>query len=90
MCYRIKMCTVVDDNTFVTVHHEMGHIQYYMAYSDQPPIFKAGANSAFHEAIGDTIALSVLTPVHFKRIGLISDDSMTKGIHPIIVIINLH
>ena len=62
--FRIKMCTSVNDENFYTVHHEMGHIEYYMAYKNQPAIFRAGANSAFHEAIGDTIALSVQTPKH--------------------------
>ncbi|RNA14455.1 angiotensin-converting enzyme-like [Brachionus plicatilis] len=76
--FRIKMCTSVDDENFYTIHHEMGHIEYYMAYKDQPAIFRSGANSAFHEAIGDTIALSVQTPKHFKEINIIDDDTMTK------------
>ena len=57
----------------------MGHIEYYMAYRNQPSIFKNGANSAFHEAIGDTIALSVLTTKHLKQIGLIESDEMSEG-----------
>ena len=68
------MCTEVNKDDFYTVHHEMGHIEYFMAYKDQPPKFRSGANSAFHEAIGDTIALSVLTPTHFKAIGLLDSD----------------
>lgn len=77
--FRIKMCTSVDDENFYTIHHEMGHIEYFMAYKDQPAIFRNGANSAFHEAIGDTIALSVQTSKHFKEINIIEDDTMTKG-----------
>ena len=77
--FRIKMCTSVDEENFHTIHHEMGHIEYYMAYKDQPALFRGGANSAFHEAIGDTIALSVQTPKHFKEINIIDDDTMTKG-----------
>lgn len=45
------MCTVVDEVDFATVHHEMGHIQYYMAYKNQPAIFRTGANSGFHEGL---------------------------------------
>ena len=71
------MCTIVNDDHFSIVHHEMGHIEYYMAYSNQPSIFRAGANSAFHEAIGDTISLSVQTPKHLKAINMIENDSLT-------------
>ena len=75
--FRIKMCTSVNEEDFYTVHHEMGHVEYFMAYSHQPPIFKNGANSAFHEAIGDTISLSVMTPKHFAAIGVIDENYMT-------------
>jgi peptidyl-dipeptidase A len=77
--FRIKMCTDITETDYVTVHHEMGHIEYYMAYSNQPAIFQSGANSAFHEAIGDTVALSVHAPRHFKEIGLTTDDTLSYG-----------
>jgi peptidyl-dipeptidase A len=67
---RIKMCIKVDAEDFVTAHHELGHDFYYVSYRQQPALFRAGANDGFHEAIGDTIALSV-TPEYLKRIGLI-------------------
>jgi peptidyl-dipeptidase A len=35
----------------------MGHIEYFMAYKDQPLYYRDGANSGFHEAIGDTIGM---------------------------------
>lgn len=54
-----------------TVHHEMGHIQYYLQYKDQPVSLRQGANPGFHEAIGDVLALSVSTPVHLYKIGLL-------------------
>jgi len=69
--YRIKMCTQVNMSDLITIHHEMGHIQYYMHYSKQPAIYRTGANPGFHEAIGDTIALAVSTPNHLKGIGLL-------------------
>ena len=75
------MCTEVNEEVFFTVHHEMGHIEYYMAYSDQMPIFRAGANSGFHEAIGDTIALSVMSPKHLEKIDLIDDQTISKSKH---------
>ncbi len=67
---RIKMCTKVNEEDFVTVHHELGHNFYQRAYKDQPVLFQNGANDGFHEAIGDMIALSV-TPEYLKKIGLI-------------------
>ncbi len=66
---RIKMCTEVNDEDLVTLHHELGHNYYQRAYKDQPILFQDGANDGFHEAIGDTMALSV-TPDYLVQIGL--------------------
>ncbi|XP_049283959.1 angiotensin-converting enzyme-like [Anopheles funestus] len=71
--FRIKMCTNVNMEDFVTVHHEMGHIMYYILYKDQPYLFRTGATPAFHEAVGDTIALSVATPNHLRKVGLLDE-----------------
>lgn len=67
---RIKMCTKVNSDDFVTIHHELGHNYYQRAYKDQPYIYLNGANDGFHEAIGDFIALSV-TPEYLVQIGLL-------------------
>jgi peptidyl-dipeptidase A len=67
---RLKMCIQIRDDDFVTVHHELGHNYYQLAYRNQPYMFQDSANEAFHEAIGDTIALSV-TPAYLKKIGLL-------------------
>ncbi|KAF8795129.1 Angiotensin-converting enzyme-like protein [Argiope bruennichi] len=71
--FRIKMCTRVNMEDFITVHHEMGHIVYFMYYAGQPLVFREGANPGFHEAIGDTIALSVATPKHLKEVDLLEE-----------------
>lgn len=71
--YRIKMCTKINMNDLIVVHHEMGHIQYFMQYSNLPIMFRMSANPGFHEAIGDTIALSVSIPDHLKAVGLLPD-----------------
>jgi peptidyl-dipeptidase A len=68
---RLKMCIKIDDEDFQTVHHELGHNYYQMAYAPQPPLYQNSANDGFHEAIGDAIALSV-TPEYLKKIGLIT------------------
>eukprot|EP00276_Gloeochaete_wittrockiana_P006069 CAMPEP_0184649044 /NCGR_PEP_ID=MMETSP0308-20130426/6315_1 /TAXON_ID=38269 /ORGANISM="Gloeochaete witrockiana, Strain SAG 46.84" /LENGTH=643 /DNA_ID=CAMNT_0027081439 /DNA_START=252 /DNA_END=2183 /DNA_ORIENTATION=+ len=70
---RIKMCTKVTQEDLFTIHHEMGHLYYFHQYRTQPYIYRSGANDGFHEAIGDTVRLSVSTPQHLKEIGLIND-----------------
>jgi peptidyl-dipeptidase A len=68
---RIKMCININEEDFTTIHHELGHNYYQMAYAPQPPLYQNSANDGFHEAIGDTIALSV-TPEYLKQLGLIN------------------
>jgi peptidyl-dipeptidase A len=68
---RLKMCIKINEEDFQTVHHELGHNYYQMAYAPQPPLYQNSANDGFHEAIGDAIALSV-TPEYLKKIGLIT------------------
>ena len=67
---RLKMCIQINEEDFSVVHHELGHNYYQMAYNKQPFLFQDGAIDAFHEAIGDTIALSV-TPAYLKQLGFI-------------------
>jgi peptidyl-dipeptidase A len=67
---RLKMCIQINEVDFTTVHHELGHNYYQMAYSRQPFFYRDSANDGFHEAIGDTMALSV-TPPYLKQLGLI-------------------
>jgi len=67
---RIKMCIQPTDEDFNTIHHELGHNFYQRSYKDLQFIFRDSANDGFHEAIGDTIALSV-TPEYLVKIGLI-------------------
>ncbi|HMF99488.1 MAG TPA: M2 family metallopeptidase [Vicinamibacterales bacterium] len=67
---RIKMCIEPTAEDFTTIHHELGHNFYQRAYEAQPVLFRDSANDGFHEAIGDTIALSV-TPEYLVTIGLL-------------------
>ena len=67
---RVKVCLEPVAEDFSTIHHELGHNFYQRAYDKQPPLFRNSANDGFHEAIGDTIALSV-TPEYLKQIGLL-------------------
>jgi peptidyl-dipeptidase A len=67
---RIKMCINPTAEDFTTIHHELGHNFYQRAYRALPMVFRDSANDGFHEAIGDTIALSV-TPEYLVKIGLL-------------------
>ncbi|MFL5397465.1 MAG: M2 family metallopeptidase [Myxococcales bacterium] len=70
---RIKMCVKIEEEDLVTIHHELGHLYYNLAYAKQPFLFRAGANDGFHEAIGDAIALSV-TPGYLRKLRLIAQE----------------
>lgn len=74
---RIKMCIEPDEENLRTIYHELGHVYYYLAYNGQPPLFQTGANDGFHEAIGDTVVLS-LTPAYLAEIGLVDAASSSK------------
>ncbi|MCI4354440.1 MAG: M2 family metallopeptidase [Thermoplasmata archaeon] len=67
---RIKMCIDITGEDFQTIHHELGHNYYQRAYRAQPFLFRDSANDGFHEAVGDTIGLSV-TPEYLVRVGLL-------------------
>jgi len=69
---RIKMCTKVTGEDFVTLHHEIGHNIYQRAYQNESYFGATGAHDGFHEAIGDMIALSI-TPDYLKTVGLLED-----------------
>jgi peptidyl-dipeptidase A len=68
---RIKMCIQKTGEEFAVIHHELGHNYYQRAYKDHPLVYRGSANDGFHEAIGDTIALSI-TPKYLKQIGLVN------------------
>ncbi|KAM9493763.1 angiotensin-converting enzyme 2 [Clarias gariepinus] len=72
--YRIKMCTTISMDHFLTAHHEMGHNQYQMAYRHLPYLLRDGANEGFHEAVGEIMSLSAATPSHLQSLGLLPAD----------------
>ena len=73
---RVKQCVEINSEQFGTLHHELGHIYYYLLYKDLPSVFKGGAHDGFHEAIGDTIQLS-MTPAYLQSKGLMGE--ITEG-----------
>jgi peptidyl-dipeptidase A len=79
---RLKMCIEITGEDFFTIHHELGHNFYQRAYNKLAPSFRDSANDGFHEAVGDTIALSI-TPEYLVKIGLLDrapDTSKDTGL----------
>ncbi|RVE74318.1 hypothetical protein OJAV_G00021030 [Oryzias javanicus] len=72
--FRIKMCTKITMDDFLTVHHEMGHNQYQMAYRNLSYPLRDGANEGFHEAVGEIMSLSAATPKHLQSLDLLPAD----------------
>ncbi|KFN44787.1 M2 family metallopeptidase [Arenimonas oryziterrae] len=74
---RIKMCIKPDEDSYTTIYHELGHVYYYLAYQKSPALFQNGANDGFHEAIGDTIVLS-MTPEYLNSLGLVDKPTVSN------------
>jgi peptidyl-dipeptidase A len=81
---RMKMCIDQTEEDFRVIHHELGHNFYARAYAGQPAIFRDSANDGFHEAIGDTIALSV-TPEYLVKVGLLDRAPDASGDIPLLL-----
>ena len=67
-----------NEEDFITIHHELGHIFYYQAYSELPDIFQSGANDGFHEAVGDLLSLSI-TPNYLEKINFITPEESAEA-----------
>lgn len=75
---RIKMCIEVNGEDFRTIHHELGHNYYQRAYNHHSYLYRNSANDGFHEAIGDTLSLSI-TPRYLVQIGLLDAEPDESG-----------
>ena len=74
---RIKMCINQTYDELRVIYHELGHNYYQGAYKNQPPLFQGGAHGGFHEAIGDTVVLS-MTPGYLEEVGLIGSAEQSE------------
>ena len=72
------MCIERNAEDFSVIHHELGHIFYYQAYSHLPDIFQSGANDGFHEAVGDLLTLSI-TPDYLQKIDMVSEEQAKQA-----------
>jgi peptidyl-dipeptidase A len=81
---RVKLCIEKTADDFTTIHHELGHNFYQRAYNTQPYLYKNSANDGFHEAVGDTIALSV-TPAYLVKIGMLDKEPPPSSDIPLLL-----
>ncbi len=67
---------------FETSNHELGHIYYYMTYTnkDVPPLLRAGANRAYHEAMGSLMGLAATQKPFLVERGLVDKDAKVDQI----------
>jgi peptidyl-dipeptidase A len=73
---RSLMSVIPNFQWFETSHHELGHIYYYLAYSDPnvPVVLREGASRAFHEAVGDLIGIASRQEPYLRQIGILPPD----------------
>jgi len=69
-----------------TTHHELGHIYYYLEYTnpDVPPLLREGANRGFHEAIGSLLGLASMQKAFLQGRGIIAADVKTDEIQTLL------
>ena len=77
---RCLMSVVPTAEYYETAHHELGHIYYYIAYTnpDVPPLLREGANRAYHEAIGSMLGLAAMQKPFLSNLGLLPEDAQTN------------
>ncbi len=72
----VRSLMSVEPNTewYETTHHELGHIYYYLCYTNPrvPPLLREGANRAYHEAVGSLMGLAAMQPRFVATVGLAS------------------
>ncbi len=70
---RCLMSVEANAEYYETIHHELGHIYYYQAYTNPnvPPLLRAGANRGYHEAIGSLLGLAAMQKPFLAEKGLV-------------------
>jgi len=71
---------------FETANHELGHIYYYLTYTNPnvPPLLRQGANRAYHEAIGTMMGLAAMQKPYLAGRGLIDANTPTDSIQSLL------
>ncbi len=76
---RCLMSIVPNASWYETAHHELGHIYYYISYTNPnvPPLLRSGANRAFHEAVGSLLGLAAMQKPFLAHLGLVPENAQT-------------
>ncbi len=81
---RCLMSVIPNSEWYETSHHELGHIYYYLSYSNPevPFLLREGANRAYHEALGSLMGMAAMQKPFMENLNLIpknskSDDMQT-------------
>ena len=83
---RSLMSVIPNREWYETVHHELGHVYYYISYTnpDVPLLLRGGANRAFHEAIGSLMGLAAMQKPFLAELDLLPADSQTDEIQTLL------
>ena len=78
---RSLMSVVPNTEWYETTHHELGHIYYYITYTnkDVPPLMRGGANRGYHEAMGSLLGLASLQQPYMEQLNLIPKGARLDG-----------
>jgi peptidyl-dipeptidase A len=73
---RCLMSIVPNADWYETAHHELGHIYYFLAYTnpDVPPLLREGANRAYHEGIGSLLGLAAMQKLFLAHLDLLPEE----------------
>lgn len=76
---RSLMSVEPNSEWYETSHHELGHIYYYLSYSnpDVPILLREGANRAYHEALGSMMGMAAMQKPFMENLNLIPKNVKT-------------
>ena len=76
---RCLMSVTPTPEWYETSHHELGHIYYFMTYTnpDVPILMRGGANRGYHEALGSLMGLAAMQKPFLANLDLLPANSET-------------
>ena len=79
---RSLMSVIPNAEWYETTHHELGHIYYYLTYTnpDVPVLLRGGANRGFHEAMGSLLGLAAMQKPYMEHLNLIPGQTETDEV----------
>jgi peptidyl-dipeptidase A len=83
---RSLMSVEPNSEWYETAHHELGHIYYYLSYSnpDVPILLREGANRAYHEALGSMMGMAAMQKPFMENLNLIPKNTKTDDMQTLL------